>query len=66
MMQAAQHWYRGDPATRRRLDRPGFGGVFLQCQVHAGAMKIVHKCPEVSVQASLGEHDQVIQATHDE
>jgi hypothetical protein len=66
MMQAAQHWYRDDPATRRRLDRPGFGGVFLQCQVHAGAMKIVHKCPEVSVQASLGEHDQVIQATHDE
>jgi hypothetical protein len=25
-------------------------------------MIIVHKCPEVSVQASLGEHDQVIQA----
>jgi hypothetical protein len=61
VMQPAQHRNRDDPRLRP-LDRSGLRSIFLQCQVNAVPMIIVHECPEVPVQASLVEHDQVIQA----
>src|SRR5262252_4423241 len=62
VMQPAQHWYRYDPARLWRLDRSGLRSIFLQCQVNAVLMVIIHECLEVPVQTSLVEHDQVIQA----
>src|SRR5262252_3748546 len=54
--------YRDDLAKLQRLDRSGLRSIFLQCQVDTVPMIIVHECPEVPVQASLVEHDSVIQA----
>ena len=62
VMQPAQHRYRYDPARLRRLDRSGLRSIFLQCQVNAVLMVILHECLEVPVQTWLFEHDQVIQA----
>jgi hypothetical protein len=62
VMQPAQHRYRYDPARFRRLDRSRLRSIFLQCPVNAVLMVIFHECLEVPVQASLVEHDQVIQA----
>src|SRR5215471_14620498 len=62
VMQPAQHWDRYDPARLWRLDRTGLRSIFLQCQVNAVLMVIIHECLEVPVQTSLVEHDQVIQA----
>src|SRR5262249_62101685 len=62
VMQPAQHWYRYDPARLWRLDRSGLRSIFLQCQVNAVLMVIIHECLEVPVQTSLVEHNQVIQA----
>src|SRR4051794_28700148 len=61
-MQAAQHRYRDDPARLRWLDRAGLRSIFLQCQVNAISMIILHKDFEVPTQASLVEHDHMIQA----
>ena len=62
VMQPAQHRYRYDPATLRRLDRSRLRSIFLQCQVNAVLMVIFRECLEVPVQTSLVEHDQLIQA----
>src|SRR5215472_14399177 len=59
VMQPAQH---RNPAKLWRLNRSVLRTIFVQCQVNAVPMIIVYECPEVPVQASLVEHDQVIQA----
>ena len=61
MMQPAEHRYRHNPSTLRRLDQSRLRSIFFQRQVNAVPMIIVHECLEVPVQAAFVERDQVIQ-----
>ena len=53
MMQPAEHRYRHNPSTLRRLDQSRLRSIFLQRQVNAVPMIIAHECLEVPVQAAF-------------
>ena len=62
MMESAHLRDRDDPSRIRWLDGAWLGRILLQAQVGPAAMMVGQEPLKVPVQASLVEHDHVVQA----